>query len=272
VEGSIAGLPFRAGEFYIARIIETGSNSRPCPEETSKMRRARCLAVAAILVGIVYSAAPAELQVSGGLSLAWPQKDFSQQVNFAWGGGGRAGYGLGGGSAVCPAVFADFNYLNYGRERRVEPFSLTIPDVVVDVLTDNYMLMVSPGFSLGLRKGPVRPYGEVYFGLTYIATRTTIQNHGLQSEPIASSTNFSDWTYNFGAGGGFQVPLWNGRKKAQIDVGEVLLDIKVNYIKGGNAEYLRKGSIHRSLGRVEYDTVESPTDMVQARIGVTCRF
>lgn len=237
------------------------------------MTRWKIIPAAAALVLCFTAGARAELTAGGGLTLGWPRGDFSEQVNFAWGGSARAGWSFMQGSAVAPTLFADIGYLNYGRERRVEPFSMTIPDVVVDVVTNNYMLLVSPGFQVAARRGPVRPYGETFFGLTYIATRTSIENRGFAgSDPIAVSTNFSDFTWNFGLGGGVQIPVWKRPEPTGGEMNEALIDLKFSYVFGGNAEYLKKGSIRRELGSVEYDTVHSATDMIQVRIGASFRF
>jgi len=221
-------------------------------------------------------AASAGIEAGLGLSLAWPRGDFKEEVDFAWGGGIRMGYGFPEESAAGPTLFFDLSYLNYGRERRVAPFSITIPEVVVDVVTDNYMVLISPGISVGVRRGWFRPYGEFFGGPTYIATRTKIEDRSLSREQIASSTNFSDWTYNLGFGGGVQVRLW--RKpvsigRGDIELSEGLLDVKFNYIKGGEAIYLKKGSIRRDdFGNISYTYYNSTTDLFQVRIGISVRF
>ncbi|MBN2290685.1 MAG: hypothetical protein JXQ83_15225 [Candidatus Glassbacteria bacterium] len=222
--------------------------------------------------------AAARIEAGAGLSLAWPQGEFKDEVNFAWGGGARLGWSFNDQAAGGVSLFFDLSYLNYGRERRVEPFSYTIPDVVVDVVTDNHMVLASPGVQVGLRRGWIRPYGEFYGGFTYIATTTKIENRGLIGEEIASSTNFSDWTYNVGFGGGIQVPLWQRKAPApetirEIRLSEALLDLKFGYKKGGDALYLKKGSIGRGdSGQVRYDYRQSSTDLFLVRIGVSFRF
>jgi hypothetical protein len=226
---------------------------------------------------MIPDSASAKLEVGAGLSLAWPQGNFKEEVDFAWGGGARAGWGFNEQAAGGATLFFDLSYLNYGRERRVEPFSYTIPDVEVDVYTDNFMVLASPGVWVGLRKGWIRPYGELFGGLTYIATTTKIENRGIFGEQIASSTNLSDWTYNIGFGGGVQVLLWRKPAGSSLPIkttlSEALLDIKFSYIKGGEAVYLKKGSISSAgNGRVNYDTIESETTLFQARIGATFRF
>jgi hypothetical protein len=233
----------------------------------------RSFAILLLTLWLVPSAALARLEAGFGLSLAWPQSEFKDNVDFAFGGGARIGWGLRSESAAVVTIFGDLNYLNYGRERRVEPFSLTIPDVVVNVITDNYMFMLSPGVSFGVRNGTIRPYGEFFGGLTYIATKTRIENRDLPSEPIAESTNFSDFTYNLGFGGGLKLLVWQKKiDMALTELREALIDIKFTYIKGGEAEYLKKGSISRDLGSISYETIQSNTDLLQLRIGMSFGF
>ncbi|MEA2064520.1 MAG: hypothetical protein U9P14_12525 [Gemmatimonadota bacterium] len=236
------------------------------------------LIVAAVCIFALNSTAEARLTCDAGLALAWPQDKFEEQVDFAWGGGARIGYSFFEESAAGISLFFDLSYLNYGRERRVEPFSITIPDVFVDVVTDNYMVLFSPGISLGVHRGWFRPYGEIFAGGTYIATRTKIEKHGWSQEEIAASTNFDDFTYNLGLGGGIKVPVYRsprvgGSKLSKINLSEVLIDVKFTYIKGGEAEYLKKGSITRTTrGNIIYETYLSKTDLFQLRIGCSFRF
>ena len=228
-----------------------------------------------LVVLLTPSLASARLEAGLGLSLGWPAGDFQDEVDFAWGGGGRAGWEFGETSPVNATVFFDVNYLNYGHERRVEPFSYTIPDVTVDVVTENFLMHFNPGISFGRSRGVIRPYGEVSGGLTYIATKTRIENNSsLPSDPIAESTNFNDYTYNIGFGGGMKFRVWQSKLDIEkVELREALLDIKLCYIKGGEAEYLKKGSIERlNNATISYETIRSSTDIVQARIGVYLTF
>ncbi len=232
----------------------------------------RLLVLLAVL--LIPPVASARVEAGLGLSLGWPAGDFQDEVDFAWGGGGRVGWGMGEASPVKATVFFDVNYLNYGRERRVEPFSYTIPDVTVDVVTENFLMHFNPGISVGRGQGVVRPYAEVFGGLTYIATKTRIENSSLPSEPIAESTNFNDYTYNIGFGGGLKFRVWKSKiETTAAELREALIDIKFSYIKGGEAEYLKKGSIERlNNATIRYGTIQSDTDIVQARIGVYFTF
>jgi len=233
----------------------------------------RSFSIFLLALWLVPSAAFARLEAGLGLSLAWPRSEFKEHVDFAFGGGARIGWGLGAESAAVVSIFGDLNYLNYGRGRRVTPFSMTVPEVAVDVVTDNFMLMFSPGVSFGLRSGTIRPYGEFFGGLTYIATKSRVENRALSSETIAESTNLSDITYNLGFGGGLKLLVWQKKiDMALTELREALIDIKLTYIKGGKAEYLKKGSIESGGGTVYFDPIRSATDVLQLRIGMTFGF
>jgi hypothetical protein len=227
-----------------------------------------------MLALMVPTLAMARLEAGLGLSLGWPAGDFQDEVDFAGGAGGRVGWGTGDESPVKFTLFFDVNYLNYGRESRVEPFSYTIPDVTVRVTTDNFLMHFNPGISVGRSRGIVRPYAEIFGGLTYIATKTKIEDDNLFSESFVESTNFDDFAFNIGGGGGLKFRVWESPAKLEkVDLREVLIDIKLSYIKGGEAEYLKKGSIERlENATIRYDTIKSDTDIVQARIGVYFTF
>jgi len=46
----------------------------------------------------------------------------------------------------------------------------------------------------------------------------------------------------------------------------------MRYIIGGEAEYLKKGSIRRENSKVSYDIIKSKTDLLTAQIGVALEF
>jgi hypothetical protein len=50
------------------------------------------------------------------------------------------------------------------------------------------------------------------------------------------------------------------------------LDIGIRYLRGGEAEYMKKGSIHREIDGVTYDVYRSRTDLVKAYIGINFSF
>lgn len=197
-----------------------------------------------------------------------PQGEFSSQVKAT--GFGLSGFGgvrVGRNSPLL--VGLDLGILIYGHERRNEPFSLTIPDVTVDVVTNNNIFLGHFLLRLQPPRGKVRPYFDGLFGLKYLFTDTRIENEGFTgSEPIAISTNFDDVALSYGVGGGLSIALFRGGSRR----GTVSLDLGVRYLIGGEAEYLKEGSIQRVDGTVTYTIFQSETNLLETRVGASIRF
>lgn len=70
-----------------------------------------------------------------------------------------------------------------------------------------------------------------------------------------------------GAGSGEDEGGKVGKGEPVIESIGVFLDVR--YIRGGEAEYLREGSIEIDDGRVHYDVRHSRTDIVIVRIGLS---
>ena len=196
-----------------------------------------------------------------------PQGELDDQI-------GKDAYGLGGQIFYAPsrsplALGLDVSWLNYGNETRREPFSTTIPDVTVDVETQNNVVQGFLVLRGQMPRGPIQLYGDALLGLNYLYTETRIKDTDGWSEDVASSTNQEDVALAYGFGGGVMIPVWTGRSDG---VQQVLIDSGVRYIQGGEAEYLKEGSIRRDGGRVSFDTIRSRTDMVKLHLGVSLRF
>ena len=173
-------------------------------------------------------------QFGGALALGFPQGEFKENVdNGGIGGNLHFNYRF----PQSPlSIGASITFLIYGSERREEPFSTTIPDVWVDVTTTNNLVMAHLLFRLQPRRGAVLPYLDGLFGLNYLWTETRIEDQD----------DFEDVA--------------------------IFIDAGVRYLKGGKAEYLKKGSIRRENGSVLYDVNESTTDILTFRIGAVVNF
>jgi len=207
----------------------------------------------------------------GNLFIGVPQGEFKGNVD-------RAGIGGAAFVGIAPRAYAyllgvEFGFMNYGTEHRREPFSTTIPDVTVDVETQNNFVTGHLIFRLQPNTGLLRPYLEGAVGGNYLFTRTTIENQGGDGEEIASSTNLDDFAFSYGGGGGVQVTVFQ-RGDEDFDIGfqEALIDLRVRYLAGAKAEYLKEGSIRREAGRVVYDIKKSTTDLLSIQVGVAIRF
>ena len=209
-----------------------------------------------------------------------PQGEFRDNVD-------RFGYGIGGHLAYQPndvfAIGGALGILSYGNQTRQEPFSYTIPDVTVDVTTSNNFLFGHIIAQIGAPIGYVKPYIEGHFGFNYLWTDTKIEsNESSDSDgEIATSTNFEDFTFAYGTGGGLMVNLYENKYSKKLlhhnknnrELDKVYIDIKTIYTFGGTAEYLKEGSIHRDgNGTVEYDISKSKTDLLTVQVGVGFEF
>ncbi len=203
-----------------------------------------------------------------------PQADFRQNVD-------NPGFGLSmqleGGPRRAPwALGIAGGFIVYGTESRREPFSTTIPDVTVEVVTSNNLAFGDLFVRFAPRELSFRPYAILMLGFHYLFTRTEIRNASDPDEEIASSTNFSDFTWSYSAGAGFQY-LLKETVKVDSTTGHkskvrVFLDLQVRYQRGGMAEYLKKGSIRREGGKVTYDVSRSETDLLMVLLGVSVGF
>lgn len=200
-------------------------------------------------------------------ALGFPMGEFKENVD-------RLGFGITGHFAFwnpkpqMPFTFGlSLGYLNYGSESRREPFSLTIPDVTVDVDRTNNLVNFHLLFQVMLPEGMFRPYAEFLFGGSYLFTETQINSRGVQE--VASSTNFDDFAWSYGAGAGFLIKVSSGDEQ---DLGSVFIDVKARYLLGTEAEYLKEGSVILQGSRVIYDISKSKTDLLTAHIGVVAFF
>ena len=215
--------------------------------------------------------------VTGQAGLAFtvglPQGEFRENVD-------RAGFGISGHllGFVNPIVGfgVEFGVLSYGSETRREPFSPTIPDVTVEVSRSNNFSYGHLAMQIMPDLRYLKPYAEGRFGFNYLWTDTRIENVGT-GEEIASSTNFDDFALTYGGGGGLLIQVWERTGKAPSDdkhpVRKVYIDLKALYMLGGNAEYLKEGSVViQEDASVIYEVSESRTDLLSINVGVAVEF
>jgi hypothetical protein len=210
---------------------------------------------------------------AGGLNLlvALPQGEFRENV-------GRAGFGLSGQFTFFkPAPEAPFTfginlgYINYGYESRTVPFNQWAGDVPVDVNRMNNLVNFHFLFQVLPFEGSVKPYLDILFGGNYIFTTTEIKSH---HEEIASTTNYDDFGWSYGGGGGFLIKLSDfNSNEEQMSPSTLWLDLKVRYLYGTEAEYLKEGSVDvHNDGTVTYYYSKSKIDLLSIHLGVIVEF
>lgn len=198
-------------------------------------------------------------------ALGLPQGEFDEHIT-------NPGYGLtmfgGIGLEGTPLVLGlTGTFLVYGVERRHVPFSLTIPDVTVEVETHNN---IASGH-LVLRLQPpgrrIQPHLDGLLGFNYLFTETTVEdNRGIEDERIASTNNFDDTAFSYGIGAGLKIRVHQTAETT------IRVSLGFRYIVGGSAEYLKKGAITRTGGTLTYDTERSATDLLVPHVGVSFAF
>jgi hypothetical protein len=222
------------------------------------------LSIFVLLFGFVPALRAQDFQLGIDFTTAFPKSDLKKNIdNNGYGVGAQFLYGI----KKSPfLVGADLGFVNYGSEKFTVPLSPTVPEVRVRVNTTNNILLSHFLLRAQKREGRIRPYLDGLVGLQYFYTRTSVTND-FNDEEIAGRNNFSDSTFSVGVGAGTQILLANTGGKRDI-----LLDTKVRYFRGSNVEYLKKGSLIRENGQVFFDTLSSPTNLVNFQIGVTFRF
>ncbi|MDX1623551.1 MAG: hypothetical protein R3199_06190 [Gemmatimonadota bacterium] len=234
------------------------------------------LALLSALLLAAPSAALAQHEASAALVISVPLDEFDDNTDTGF--GFQASYVRALHPSRAIAIGATGSFLNYGSAERRVALSPTIPDIRADVETNNNM-----GFLQGLirLKAPldvVQPYVQGTAGLGFFATTTTLEDI-VTDEAVISDTNQSDVTYVWGGGGGMQIHVYTSEQTAEMETAgrepmRVYLDVGAHYLEGGEAEYLREGSLVTDEGRFDLDRrlVESEIELAQVRIGVSFEF
>lgn len=221
------------------------------------------------------SATAQELDAGINFQVVIPQNEFDESINTI--GGGLNIYGLYRFPQSPFGLGLDFNFNNFGQDTRDEPLSSTIPDLKVRVENEYNLVQ---GFMIAKvqpQDGVLRPYAEGLAGFNYFYTQTNIENRGNQGdEPIATDTNFEDWAFAWGGGGGVMIRVFDRRGSANLTAENPIaagyINLGARYLNGSEAEYLREGSIVIENGNVSYDTLQSRTDMLIIQLGFVLRF
>jgi hypothetical protein len=231
-----------------------------------------------LLALAAFAATPSTAQIYGGVSFsaAAPQNDFRQELGAtAFGGSVNVLLHL---RDVPIAIGFEGTGMTYGRARRSVPFRHDIGEVWLDVVTENNVAQGLAIIRVQPDHGVIRPYAEVVGGVNYLFTDSSVRD-AYYGDRYASSTNFHDTALTGGVGAGVMVQVATApsppsrrtrhRRKARNDI---FIDARVRYLVGQEAEYLGRGDLYSSSGRVYVSPRRSRTDMLVPQIGVTMRF
>jgi len=204
-----------------------------------------------------------ELRSSGSFAFFQGRPVGALQKNIGFGYGGSAAYLFRLDRQGIWSLRADLGFGGYGEESKRVPLSPTIGGrIQVRVRTTNYVVPMSIGPQLTWPSGVIRPYVNAGIGAQGFFTQSSVDGSDDDSYSFANTTNQSDWTGAWTAGGGLYVPLYQGKTK-------VMLDLGVQYLTGGHATYLRPGSIlDLPNSQIQINPLESDTHMLLVRVGV----
>ncbi len=203
----------------------------------------------------------------GSFTMVIPQNEFSENVdNWGFGFTGYFAYNF---PSTPLYIGASFGFSIYGSQTTREP--LITPLVMVEVTTTNSLINGHAFLRLQPPRGDVRPYVDGLVGFNFLSTDTRISDED-DYEEIASSNNFRDITYSYGVGGGFMIKVWKSPDGSVSNPVTLFLDLGIRYLRGGEAEYLKEGSIDIVGNDVIFDVSKSTTDMITAHIGVSVAF
>lgn len=153
-------------------------------------------------------------------------------------------------------------FLVYGNETKRVPLSSTVGGrILVDLTTSNNIAWIGLGPQLTLPMRLLQPYANASVGYSYFYTRSSVEGTDNDNNPFASTTNYDDGTFAWGAGGGFLIPFRTRTTEWAIDLG-------VRYHGNGQVRYLREGGIEDLPGGgVILHPIQSDANLLTYRLG-----
>lgn len=155
----------------------------------------------------------------------------------------------------------DGGFLAYGNETKRVPLSSTIGGrILVDLTTSNNIVWFGLGPQVTLPLPVMRPYVNAAAGFSYFFTESSVEGSN-NNEEFASTNNYDDGTFAWGAGGGLLIPF-------RMRGGEWAIDLGVRYHGNGEVQYLREGGIEDMPdGSIRLNPIRSEANLLTYRIG-----
>jgi len=181
---------------------------------------------------------------------------------------------------------------DYGHQKRRVSLAALIPEspLEFDVDTTNSILFGSVVVRLQPRYGRLRPYVEGVWGFSELVTATTVSDpsrsgicwadllrdgrgSSCPSSDTSRTTNLDHYVRSAGIGLGTQVDVrqWARRDNPAREL-RLSLDARVQWRRGGIAEYLKPGSIGPETGDASLHAMTSRTDVKTVQIGIAVHF
>ena len=175
--------------------------------------------------------------------------------------GGGFGVILGSDFGTPFMLGIEFGKVEYDRQQPKNSYNLIGVRTVSSIIFFHALLRMQHD------RGFFRPYLDGLIGVQGL--KTTMTN--IDEDYEESTIELRDAALSYGVGGGMMLRVHRFEKndrEGMVEVGEVLIDFRVRYLFGGEASYVKKGSITREDGAFLFDRVRSRTDLLIYQIGV----
>jgi len=227
----------------------------------------KTLKILTLIVMISLTTTACALEYEGGVRLlvVTPTGAFGDAVDDE-GGGLEINFGLRPSPTLSFGLGA--NAMMYGSESRT--YSLPLVEDF-DLTTDNNLAGCFFYTQWRPLQGAVQPYVEARAGVAYLWTESQLEDEDWwDGDEVARKTNYDDFTTFWGGSGGLLLRLSSGNSEEKKP--GVFLDLKVNHVQGGEAEYLTEGDVSIVDDVPVYDPSRSETDMTTYQLGVVLTF
>lgn len=208
--------------------------------------------------------------LGGNFTVGVPQGEFYEGLDGALGFGVSAHF-LYYVPNTPVAVGFDGGFLVYGSER--SELNHPLLSHVYVVTTNNY---AHTHFVMRaeMPAGAFKPYVDGLIGLSYLFTSSRAEyDHPNNHEPpssLPSTTNQFDLAFSYGGSAGFLLQLTEWTEQSG-STGRLFLDLKIRYLFGGEAEYLRRGTAYDYVDGL-IPPERSKTNILLPQIGLTVQF
>jgi opacity protein-like surface antigen len=223
-----------------------------------------------VLFVVVASASPAAAQsfdllsrfsVGGSFAISQPKGEFAENVGNGYGAQGGVMFHLVRSGLV--SLRFDVSGVVYDREEKVVPASTS--RILFEVTTTNSIVALTWGPEVAVPTGRIRPYANVGYSRLLFRTSSSLKGTGSSDPQITNTTNYKDSTNAWVYSGGVRIPLGNIESPLTLDLG-------LRYHRGGEASYLREGSIRDNPdGSITITPLTSHTPFVLYTMGVQFR-
>jgi len=253
--------------------ISDAESENPIKMEETSMKSIKSLPLTfmTLLLFISWGNAHDSFQAGFNFSLGFPQNEFRDIVHqIGLSGSGHFVHNFRN-SPFSAGV--SLGFLVYGSETREELLDRAIPEVYVDVTTTNNIFLGHLLLRVQPQEGKFRPYldGLIGFNHFYTSTRVHSQRYS-EDDTIARNTLHNDLTFSYGAGGGLMIEVLSANQRERGDPVKLSIDMAVRFLRGGRAEYLKKGSINLQNERIVYAVERSTTDFLTGSLGISFSF